>query len=64
MKSGRLSASGVISEILPVTAVLPKEFQNSFKPRDRNQLARITFGQKPPFPLHAKVSLTIDNGLF
>lgn len=55
VSSGRESATGHISAILPVTGVLPKEFQNSFKPRDRNQLARIEFDGKPPFPLHEKV---------
>ncbi len=56
--SGRMSAMGVISKILPVTGALPKEFQNSFKPRDRSQLARIQFDAPPPFPLHAKIKVT------
>lgn len=64
VKSGRLSAVGVITDILPVTAALPKEFQNSFKPSDRSQLARIAFDKAPSFPLHAKVSLTLDSDLF
>lgn len=62
--SGRLSAVGIIEDILPVTGALPKEFQNSFKPRDRSQLARISFEEAPPFPLHAKVSLRGVNDLF
>lgn len=62
--SGRLSAAGRISDILPVTAALPKEFQNSFKPSDRSQLARISFDQTPPFPLHAKVSLRLAGNWF
>jgi len=56
--SGRMSATGVISEILPVTGALPKEFQNSFKPRDRSQLARIRFDAPSSFPLHAKIKIT------
>ena len=64
VKSGRLSATGVITDILPVTVALPKEFQNSFTPRDRSQLARISFDEVPPFPLHAKVLLTVANDLF
>lgn len=56
--NGRLSATGVISKILPVTGALPKEFQNSFKPRDRSQLARIQFKSPPPFPLHEKIRIT------
>jgi multidrug resistance efflux pump len=64
VKSGRLSATGIITDILPFTAALPKEFQNSFKPRDRSQLARISFNKAPQFPLHAKVSLTLEKDLF
>ena len=56
--SGRVSSTGVISEILPVTGALPKEFQNSFKPRDRGQLARILFDNPPPFPVHEKIEIT------
>ncbi len=64
VKSGRLSATGVIAEILPVTEALPKEFQNSFKPRDRSQLARIHFDKPSPFPLHEKVKITNAGRLF
>lgn len=63
MESGRWSATGHISEILPMTAALPEEFQNNFRPRDRNQLARIHFDSKAPFPLHEKVRVT-RAGLF
>jgi multidrug resistance efflux pump len=55
--SGRMSAKGVIAEILPITDALPKEFQSNLKPRDRSQLARIRFDKNPPFPLHAKVEV-------
>ncbi len=34
-------ADGVVTEILPLTDTLPKEFQNTFKPSDRSQLAKI-----------------------
>ena len=64
VQSGRLSATGVIAEILPVTGALPQEFQNSFKPRDRSQLARIHFDEEPPFPLHEKIEVTLENYLF
>ncbi len=64
IQSGRVSATGVITEILPVTGALPKEFQNSFKPRDRSQLARIHFDAEPPFPLHEKIKITRENYLF
>jgi multidrug resistance efflux pump len=57
VSAGRLGADGTISEILPVTDALPDEFQNTFKPRDRSQLARIRFASPPPFPLHEKVRI-------
>ena len=41
LTDGRDVADGIITEILPVTDTLPKEFQNTFKPSDRNQLAKI-----------------------
>jgi multidrug resistance efflux pump len=56
--SGRQVATGVISEILPVTSALPEEFQNTFEPRDRSQLARIRLIDANDFPLHEKVHLT------
>ena len=58
VKSGRHEAAGVIAEILPVTGALPEEFQNTFKPRDRSQLARIRLIDAGAFPLHEKVELT------
>lgn len=56
--SGRQSATGVIEQILPVTDALPQEFQNTFKPRDRSQLARIRLSNPAAFPLHEKVELS------
>lgn len=56
--SGRHSATGIITQILPVTDALPKEFQNTFKPRDRSQLARIKLLEPGQFPLHEKVELS------
>lgn len=55
---GRDVADGIISEILPVTDALPKEFQNTFKPSDRNQLAKITLQGHVGFPLNQKVSVS------
>lgn len=57
VSSGRGAADGEIVEILPVTDALPTEFQNTFRPRDRSQLARIRFTGRPPFPLHEKVEV-------
>lgn len=58
LQSGRWSATGHISEIIPVTTALPEEFQNHFRSRDRSQLARIHFDRDAPFPLHEKVLIT------
>jgi multidrug resistance efflux pump len=55
---GQSSAAGVITEILPVTDALPKEFQNTFKPSDRNQLAKIKLTSPSSFPLKQKVSVS------
>jgi multidrug resistance efflux pump len=61
--SGRNTATGVITQILPFTDALPKEFQNTFKPQDRSQLARIRLDQPGTFPLHEKVQLSGINSL-
>ncbi len=58
ISNGRFSAEGEIEKILPLTKETPKEFQNSFRPTDRNQLARIRIVDTPPFPLHEKVRIT------
>jgi hypothetical protein len=57
---GQNTASGVISEILPVTDALPKEFQNTFQPSDRNQLAKIKLEPSTTvFPLLQKVRVSL-----
>lgn len=58
LTDGRDVADGVITEILPVTDALPKEFQNTFKPSDRNQLAKIKLTTPSAFPLNQKVSVS------
>ena len=58
VSDGRNTASGVIAEILPVTDALATEFQNTFKPRDRSQLAKIRLTGATSFPLLQKVSVT------
>lgn len=57
VSNGRLSAEGEIEQILPLTKAAPKEFQNSFRPTDRNQLARIRLVGAAAFPMHEKVSI-------
>ena len=51
---GQHTENGVVSEILPVTASLPKEFQNTFQPSDRNQLAKVRAGERIAFSAQAK----------
>jgi len=58
LTDGRDVAGGIITEILPVTDTLPKEFQNTFKPSDRNQLAKIKLTTPSAFPLNQKVSVS------
>jgi multidrug resistance efflux pump len=55
---GQNAASGTIAEILPVTDTLPKEFQNTFQPSDRSQLAKIELASSSPFPLLQKVRVS------
>lgn len=58
VSDGRASVPGVLDELLPVTRALAKEFQNTFKPTDRSQLAKIRLLEPSPFPLHEKVSIS------
>ncbi len=58
VSDGRTSVPGVLDELLPVTDALAKEFQNTFKPTDRSQLAKIKLLKASPFALHEKVSIT------
>jgi multidrug resistance efflux pump len=55
---GQHTEIGVVSEILPVTATLPKEFQNTFQPSDRNQLAKVKLASGSQFPLNQKVNVS------
>jgi multidrug resistance efflux pump len=55
---GHYTENGVVSEILSVTAALPKEFQNTFQPSDRNQLAKVKLALGSHFPLNQKVSVS------
>ncbi len=55
---GKHTAAGVVTDILPVTDALPKEFQNTFQPSDRSQLAKISLPANAQFPLHQKVTVS------
>lgn len=58
VSDGRHSIPGTLVELLPITDELAKEFQNTFKPTDRSQLAKIKLEAESPFPLHEKVSIS------
>lgn len=66
ISNGKATVSGVITEILPLTDALAKEFQNTFKPTDRNRLAKIRLTNNSgagtegglPFALNEKVIIT------
>ncbi|MEX0644184.1 MAG: biotin/lipoyl-binding protein [Parvularculaceae bacterium] len=55
---GRRRANGVVAEILTVTDALPQEFQITFKPRDRNQLAKVRLTEPANLLLFEKVRIT------
>lgn len=57
ISNGRKESTGTIEQILAVTDELPKEFQNTFKPRSRSQLARIIIDDPEAFPLQEKVTI-------
>jgi len=58
ISSGFRTGAGHITELLPVAGALPAEFQKTFQPRDRNQIARIAIDSSSRFPLFAKVSVS------
>ncbi len=55
---GFLSNQGTVIEILPITVQLPPEFQKTFRPTMRGQVARIALDEGVVFPLAAKVGVT------
>ena len=55
---GQHTSVGVVTDILPVTETLPKEFQNTFQPSDRNQLAKVKLPASSVFPLNQKVTVS------
>lgn len=55
---GRTSAIGTVDAILPVTDALPPEFQNTFRPRDRGQLVRISLPEKDDFAIAQKIEVS------
>ena len=58
ISNGFKSGTGHIEELLPVAGALPAEFQKTFQPRGRNQIARITIDPPSKFALFTKVSVS------
>jgi hypothetical protein len=58
VQTGLQTARGVITRVEPFAAALPREFQRSFIPVERQQVIRVEFsgGESPP-PLFTKVSV-------
>lgn len=55
--AGFRTFEGVVARIEPVAAALPREFQQAFKPVERQQLMRVEFSDGETPPLFAKVKL-------
>jgi multidrug efflux pump subunit AcrA (membrane-fusion protein) len=55
---GFAESGGTVVEILPITVPLPPEFQKTFRPASRGQVARILLDDDALFPLSAKVRVT------
>jgi len=59
ISDGSQSRSGRIERIEPVADALPPEFQNAFRPTDRQQIVRISYEQgAKPFTALAKVEVS------
>ncbi len=58
VSDGQHTMAGVIKEVLAVTSLLPKEFQNAFQQSGRSQLAKIKLPSPMPFPMLQKVRVS------
>ena len=58
VSSGFLESEGTLDEVLSITMQLPPEFQKTFRPTMRGQIARIVLDNEDTFPLSAKVRVT------
>ncbi|MCO1336625.1 HlyD family secretion protein [Microbulbifer sp. OS29] len=59
VSSGRYQDKGILIETIPLSEALPQEFQNTFKPTERNQLAKIALLDPTMFPVNEKVTITL-----
>lgn len=58
IKLGLQTYPGEVARIWPVAVELPPEFQKSFAPRSRGQLAEIRLTEQSDLPLFSKVSIS------
>jgi multidrug resistance efflux pump len=56
--TGRRGSVATIDEVLPVADVLPVEFQNTMRPRDRSQLVRIKLPDEHSFTIRQKIRIS------
>ena len=63
VRGGNITQVGRIEKILPVSDSLPDEFQNTFRSRERRQLARISLPLDSSIPTHATVQIDNDSKL-
>lgn len=64
VSTGKLSRTGRIEEILPMSTPIPNEFRNAFRLRETRQLARIRLEAGPELPTMATVRITSDLAKF
>lgn len=53
------SAMGVVTQLLPITAAIPPEFQMPARPRVRGQLMRVSIPDTADFPIGEQVKLSV-----
>ena len=63
VRSGAITEAGYIEQILPVSDSLPDEFQNTFRSRERRQLARISLPAASSIPTHATVRIDFESSI-
>jgi len=60
VRAGFRETEGTVTEVRPIAVQLPPEFQKTFRPRGRGQVAKIEL-KNADFPLSTKVEITGDS---
>lgn len=58
VRGGGRTVVGTVDSVLQVTEALPPEFQNTFRPRDRSQLVRISLPADNGFAVSQKIEVS------